>query len=346
MNNKNRDMRSRWKPAPALAALLFFIAAAAIPLAAQEAAPPKLSMWNRGLFNLYTSDGTTSGGPNWMGYATDQGPYNSLSLNWAGKLVNWSMTAEWDGDGSVYPIYLHDYSASYAMFTGFVRFTAGKVYGGDDYRFRNFDTTGFSTRIANAETGVMVQVLPAKNLSLGAFIPIPVAERSAEITYSRPNFGFQWVAGDFAILKSSLRLEPLANGNREASVGVSLTAIRNFGLTLGYTYRDVTMENDFFLDTSWRSGPLTLHAFADLNLVDADLYYGGKVNAEYAFPTIPFTLGGSASYGNGDIWYNDSLELYPYLRYNFSGSSVQTGVVVDYADAWTYKVQLQYTVGF
>lgn len=339
-------MRSRWWTARALAALILCFVAAALPLTAQELTPPKLSMWNRGLFNLYSSDGTTSGGPNWMGYATDQGPYNSLSLNWAGKLVNWSMTAEWDGDGSVYPIYLRDYSGSFAMFTGFVRFTAGKVYGSDDYRFRNFDTTGFSTRIANAETGVMAQVLPAKNFSLGAFIPIPIAKQSAEITYSRPNFGLQWIVGDLAIIKSSLRLEPLSNGNREASIGASLTAIKNFGLTLGYTYRDVTMENDFFLDTFWRAGPITLNAFADLNIVDTDLFYGGKINAEYTFPTIPFTLGGSVSYGNGDVWYNDSLEIYPYLRYNFSGSSVQTGVVVDYSDVWSYTVQLQYTVGF
>jgi len=64
-------MRFRWQAVRALAALILLAAAAALPLAAQEAAPPKLSMWNRGLFNLYTSDGTTSGGPNWMGYATD-----------------------------------------------------------------------------------------------------------------------------------------------------------------------------------------------------------------------------------------------------------------------------------
>lgn len=326
--------------------LALILAAALAPLAAQDAAP-KLSMWNRGVFNLYSSDGTTSLGPNWMGYGVAQGPYNSLSLDWASKLVTWSMTAEWDGDGKVYPIYLRDYSGSFNMFGGFMKLTAGKVFGVDEYRFRNFDYTGFSTRIANAETGFLVQIFPMKALSLGAFIPVPVLAQSAATTYSRPNFGIRWTAGDFAAVKVSLRLEPDAStGNRELAVGATLTAVPNLGLTIGYTYRDVTQENDLFIDGSYGMGPLVLNAFADGNFIAGVFVGGGKVNAEYSLPKTPFTFGSSAAYGNGDVWGNSGLDLNPYIRYSFGGSSVQTGVDVTYGTVWAYKVQFTYTVGF
>ena len=77
--------------------LVLILASALQALGAQETAP-RLGMWNYGIFNLYTTDGTTSLGPNWMGTAVVQGPYNALTLDWSGKQVAWSMTAQWDGD--------------------------------------------------------------------------------------------------------------------------------------------------------------------------------------------------------------------------------------------------------
>jgi len=337
--------------------LLALILAATLALlpADETSTAPKLSMWNRGIFNLYSTDGTANLGPNWMGYAINQGPYNSLSLDWTSKLVTWSMTAEWDGDAKVYPIFLRDYAGSFDMFGGFMKFTAGKVFGSDAYRFRNFDYTGFSTRIANAETGFLVQVFPIKALSLGVFVPVPVTIRGASITYSQPNFGIQWIAGEIAVVKASCRLEPdPTTGNREVAVGAMLTAVPNLGLTLGYTYRDVTQENNIFLDGSYVLEALTINAFADLNFIAGTLAGGGKVNAEYILPKTPFTLGASASYGTGssaaygnaDIWGLTGLDLNPYVRYGFPGASIQVGTDITYGTIWAAKLQLAYTVGF
>jgi hypothetical protein len=318
---------------------------AALAASAAQETGPRLSMWNRGVFNLYSTDGTTSLGPNWMGYAVDQGPYNSLTLDWAGKQVSWSMTAQWDGDAQVYPIYLHDYSGSFVMFDGLAKLTAGKVYS-NEYRFRNFDTTGFSTRIADAETGLLVQVFPVKSLSLGAFVPVPVSAQGAAITYAHTNFGIQWTPSESLVFKASLRLEPASSGNREASIGVSLVPIKNSTFTIGYTYRDVTQENDLFMDGSYREGDLSLHAFADGGLIAGSWVAGAKLNAEYSLPKTPFTVGASASYGKGDAWGLSGLDLNPYARYGFSGSSVQVGVDITYVAAWAAKLQLAYTVGF
>lgn len=95
------------------------LAMVGMPLFAQGApALPRLSMWNRGVFTLYDANGKTAVGPNWMGYTVDQGPYNSLSLDWAGTNVSWTMTADWEGDGATYPISLSDYSGSFRLFEG------------------------------------------------------------------------------------------------------------------------------------------------------------------------------------------------------------------------------------
>ena len=325
--------------------LALVLAAALAPLAAQDDAP-KLGMWNYGLFNLYASDGTTSLGPNWMNNSVVQGPYSCLSLNWASKWGTLTMTAEWDGDAKTYPIYLRDYSDSFNLFGGFMKLTAGKVRS-DDYLFWNLDYNGFSTRIANAETGLLVQIFPMKALSLGVFVPVPVPAQSAATTYSRPNFGIQWKAGDFAVVKASCRLEPdPLTGNRELAVGAALTAVPNLELAIGYTYRDVTQENDLFFTGSYRTGPMAFNAFADVNFIAGAIKEGGRLNAEYSLPKTPLALGSSLSCGNGDIWDNPGLDLNPYLRCNFGNSYVQAGVDVTYNTIWAYRIQLIYTIGF
>jgi hypothetical protein len=139
----------------------------------------------------------------------------------------------------------------------------------NEYRFRNFDTTGFSTRIADAETGLLIQVFLVKGLSLGAFVPVPVSAQSIAVTYANTNFDVQWSPAESLVL-----------------------------------------------------------------------------NAEYNLPKTPFTLGASASYGNGDVWGLSGLDLNPYVRYGFSGSSVRVGTDVTYGTDWVYKVQFAYTVGF
>lgn len=326
--------------------------AAAIAGAQSDVNLPKFSMWNRGVFNLYESGATTSVGPSWMGDPIKQGPYNSLSLDWSMKDVGWTMTAQWDGDAKTYPFYLRDFSGRYSMFKGFLRLTAGKVRSDGGYRFSNFDTTGFSTRIANSEMGILVQVQPIKGLSVGTFVPIPVASQAADATFGKVNFGAEWVFENKAAIKASYRLEPVsdmksvADDNREFAIGAVLTAVPDFVLTLGYRFLDATPEHDLFLDASYSLPRLRFKFFADLNIVNSQFYYGGKLNAEYLVANTSFVVGASAFYGNGDAWYDDGMDVNPYFRYEFGGSSVQLGADLLYKTALTYKVQLSYTISF
>ncbi|MFA5852562.1 MAG: hypothetical protein WC820_07675 [Spirochaetales bacterium] len=329
---------------------IFFVLLAAICISAasaQEASPlAKLSMWNRGVFNFDLSAGSTNVGPSWMGGGG--GVYNSLSLDWSWKDVSWTMTGQWDGDNWNNPVNLRDYSAAYRMFSGFVSVSAGKVRSDGGYRFANFDTTGFSTRIANAEPGVMLCLYPLKGLSFGAFLPIPVGSQAIAMTFGDANFGAAWAIGTIAIVKASYRMEPDADGNKELAAGVQIIGLKDSQLTLGYRYLDVTQEHDAFMDAALRAAGLSLKAYGDLNFTQGGLYYGAKVNVEYEFTGTPFVSGASASYGNGDVWYDDGLQVAAYGRYGFAGgSSVQVGGNMAYkGTTLSYGAEIQYTISF
>lgn len=323
------------------------LAMVGMPLFAQGApALPRLSMWNRGVFTLYDANGKTAVGPNWMGYTVDQGPYNSLSLDWAGTNVSWTMTADWEGDGATYPISLSDYSGSFRLFEGKAMITAGKVKSGDDYRFRNLETLGFATRMANQKMGVFLRVFPLKGLSLGAFLPVSVLEASAADTFSDVNIGAEYTLDKVGIIRAQYRSEEDNNGNRELATGVQITAVPNFKLTMGYTWLDKAERHDILMDMVYKFPRLELGAYGDLNLTPGVIDYGAKVSAEYTFRTPPVTLGSSASYGTGDRWWLDGLELYPYARYNLGGSSVQLGSKFSWKTDWFYEILFVYTIGF
>lgn len=330
-----------------LIALVWFGAALAVPVSSQTAsAPAKLSMWNRGVFNFDLSAGTTSVGPSWMGGGG--GVYNSLSLDWSWKDVSWTMTGQWDGDNWNNLVNLRDYSGSYRLFSGFARITAGKVRSDGGFRFANFDTTGFSARLAEGEPGLLLCLYPAQGFSFGAFLPIPVGTQALGATFGDANFGVALTLDKLLALKASYRMEADSGGNRELAAGVQLLALRDFILTIGYRYLDAAVEHDIFLDTSLRVAALTLKAFADANFKSTGFYYGGKINLEYEFAGTPFIVGTSASYGNGDAWYDSDLDAEAYLRYGFlGGSSVQAGGNVAYdGTSPVFGARVQYTISF
>lgn len=307
----------------------------------------KLSMWNKGVFTLYNSEGMTSFGPNWMGYTIPQGAYNSITLNWSMKDLSWTMTSEWDGDLKTFPVtWLKNFSGSYTMFKGLIKVTAGKVLSDGGYRFTNSDSTGFSTRIANGDTGILLNVQPIKGLSIGAFLPVEIASTPASTTYSRLNFGIEWVVRKTVTFKASYRMEPITGKGRELAVGAQLTAVPALGLTIGYANYDEVSENDLFLDATYRLGRVNLAAFGYLSLQDASLYEGVKVGAEYSIYKTPFVIGTSVSYGTGDLWWLGDLLINPYVRYAIGSSSLQLGTELTVADTFTYSVKFSYVFGF
>ncbi len=345
-----------------LAALCMFISGGGA-LGAQDQGG-RISMWNRGVFNLYEYPaGTTSVGPNWMGYVPPQGAYNGLTMAWAGKNVGWVMTAEWDGDWTVvkYPT-ISEFSGNYALFDGLVRMTMGKVRADGGYRFANFDTAGFSTRLADSKTGVLITVQPLRNFSAGAFVPfyVPVLStdpkgEDAAITYSHTNFGASWTAAEGLTFKGSYRMEPYTlwgtPKGRELAAGLQVAMIKDLVITAGWRWYDSAAEHDLMLDAVWRALPTTkLSAFGYASLHDGTAWPGFKANVEHAFADSPFVAGASVAWGIGyPAWWLDGWEGNPYVRYEFGGSSVQAGAQLRLPDStgtFTGAAQLSYTIGF
>ncbi len=338
-----------------LCSLAFFLVSASA-FAQYGTTPATISMWNRGVFNLYESaTGTTSVGPDWMGYIPPQGAYNGLTVSYAAGSVSWVMTAEWEGDWTKVDIsktVLSEFSGSYAMFGGAVRLSAGKVRSDGGYRFTNFDTAGFSTRIADGETGILLNVLPARGLSIGTFLPVPVASQSAATTYQHMNFGASWEIPKLATFKTSFRLEPysiygtLFRG-KEFAFGGQLTAVPNLIATLGYRWFIDVNEHDFFTNASYRFHTTNLGAYAYMSLQGSNLYKGFKVNPEQLLGKSPLVAGLSVAWGEDpNLWWLNGWDINPYIRYDFGGSSVQFGVDGTYVTSFAYRVQLAYTIGF
>ena len=333
----------------------FFLCLSFVP-AQSGTLPVTISMWNRGVFNLYEGPGgTTSVGPDWMGYTDPQGAYNSLSMYYAIQNVSWNMTAEWEGDWSKLDIsntVLDEFSGSYSLFNGIARITAGKVRADGGYRFTNFDSAGFSTRIANSETGVLLTVQPAQGVSFGTFLPVPVSSQAASTTYTHMNFGASWNIPKVAILKASYRMEPYTLYSttlkgKELAIGGQLTAVQNFLFTLGYRWFDTAQEHDIFMDTSYRFPSTLLSAYAYMSVQASLLYKGFKLNIEQNLGKTALVAGSSVSWGeDSSLWWLDGWDFNPYLRYDFGGSSVQIGVDGTYTSSFAYKIQLSYTIGF
>jgi hypothetical protein len=314
---------------------------------AQETAPPaKLSMWNRGVFNFNITDGTTSVGPSWMGGGG--GVYNMLALDWAWKDVSWTMTMQWDGDAWNNVVNLRDYSGNFSLFGGLARLSMGKVWSDGGYRFINFDTSGFSTRIAAGVPGVLLRLYPVKGLSIGGFLPVDIAAKAFNLSFADVNFGAEYLVNDLFVLRTSYRMEEDAGGNQEFAIGVGLLAVDYLQLTLGYRYLDVLQEHDIFLDTSYRFVNFVLRAFGDVNFRPSAFFFGAKINGEYEFFNTPFALGVWTSLGNNDAWFNTNINAGLYGRYGFAGgSSVQAGAETTYnGSSLSFKAQLQYTISF
>lgn len=355
MHASNRSAAFR-TPAIALAALCLILLGGGA-LTAQDQGG-RISMWNRGVFNLYEYPaGTASVGPNWMGYIPPQGAYNGLTMSWSGKNVGWTMTAEWDGDWTVvkYPT-ISEFSGNYALFDGLVRMTMGKVRADGGYRFANFDTAGFSTRLADSKTGVLVTVQPLRYFSAGAFVPFNLSGEDAAITYSQTNFGASLAVAEGVTIKASYRMEPYKLWNvidkgKELAAGIQVARVKNLVVTAGWRWYDDAAEHDIMFDASYRAGNYTrLAAFGYASLHDDRVWPGFKANIEQGFVDSPLVVGASVSYGIGyDAWWLNGWEGNPYLRYEFGGSSVQAGVQLKLPETtgiFTGAAQLAYTIGF
>lgn len=301
------------------------------------AAIGKVGMWNEGDVTLINNDYNTAWGPSWAG----SGWYNSLTTSYDGNNVSFSMTAEFGDD--VLPLKLRNYGATYTAFGGIAKISGGKLRTGFDYRMTNYsDASGFSTRLANAETGIALQLYPITGLSLGAFVPVQTAAQAAETTYAKTAFGAAYTVDKVAKVMASYMAE-----TKEIFVGADVKAVEKLTLQVGYK-NVLDASNNFYVNAGYPiMDKLALNGYADLNLASAGtLTYGAKGFLEYTVD--PYMLGVAVAYDNGDAWIkNNGIEVKPYAVYNFGDSSVQLAFdLVSSSGTTTWSVPLSYVISF
>lgn len=322
-----------------LAILLALVAIGGLVFAQDApAAIGKVGMWNEGDVTLVNNDGDTAWGPSWAG----SGWYNSLTTSYAGKDVSFSMTAEFGNDAL--PTTLRNYGATYTAFGGIAKISGGKLRTGFDYRMTNYsDASGMSTRLANAETGIALQLYPITGLSLGAFVPVPTAVQAATDTYANTAYGVAYTLDKVAKVMASYRAE-----NKEIFVGADVLAVEKLSLQLGYK-NVLDTSNTIYLNASYPVlDKLTVAAYADVNIDSAStVTYGAKGFADYTIAD-PYAVGIAVAYDNGDAWIkNNGFEVTPYAQYNFGDSSVKLSFdMIATATATTWSIPLTYVISF
>lgn len=319
---------------------LLALAAIGTMVAAQNApaAIGQVGMWNYGEVRLYNNAGNTNLGPGWV----KGGLYNNMTLSYSGKNVTWTQTQEWDQDGAL-PTF-RNFGATFKLFNGMAKLDVGKLRTGFEYRWTNFDAAGFSTRLANKDSGFGVRLYPMDGFSVGAFVPVPLADQAVGTTYGNTSFGASYAIKDMATVVASYKGN---TGAKEFFVGADVKAVSGLGLKLGFLDKLDAKSMSVEANTSYTVSGIALQAYGDVNLATATTY-GAKVDASYAVASTPFTVGANFSYDNGDAWIgNNGIGFSGYANMDVDGNTVGLAFPVTVISGVTaYNVNLNYTVSF
>jgi hypothetical protein len=215
---------------------------------AEDAAPvvPKVSGYFYAGANVLdvTGVGTASEAwnqslaPSWV----SSGNYATVGLSYSVKEFGFSGTVEYENNAI--NTAFRDYTAWVKPFGDVLKLSAGKVRNGD-YRLTSYiDGSGFNTRIANAEYGLLAQVYPVKGLSLGVFNWIDSTGAVPLASWQNLNFGASYtVAGIGKFVAAAKRNITIVDATAvttvntdEYFVGFDLSAVKGLTAKVGGTF--------------------------------------------------------------------------------------------------------------
>jgi hypothetical protein len=152
----------------------FYGAANVLAINTDETVSPAKTTYEQGL------------GPGWV----SSGQYATVGLSFTEKLWGFSGTIEYENNAINSPF--RDYTLWVKPFGDVLKLSTGKLRNGD-YRLTSYiDGSGFNTRIANAEYGIMAQFYPVKGLSIGVFNWIDPTGKVPLATFNNLNAGISY----------------------------------------------------------------------------------------------------------------------------------------------------------
>lgn len=189
---------------------LAFVGAAFAEDAAAPAPVSKVGAYLYASTNLYDQDGAQSLGPSWL----SSGNFADLTLSYSDTAFGFSGTVEYENDAV--NTAFRDYTL-WAKPIDMLKVSVGKLRNGD-YRLTSYiDGSGFNTRIANAEYGLMLQATPIAGLSVGVFNYIPASftyykdgkAQAYEFDVNNLNFGASYTVEGIAKFIVAAKRNPI-----------------------------------------------------------------------------------------------------------------------------------------
>ncbi len=257
------------------------------------------------------------------------GIYTETYLSYKAKDMGFAATVVGGADLFASP---RNYSFWYQWCTG-IKVYAGKLREAGNARLTSYiDGNGFSTRLANAQEGVMVYWDAVKNLTVATFTPVSgssivkdLRASSLGISFAIPN-----VATFVTAYRSPNNLLP--GTDNELSFGADVKAIKDVTFKVGLT------NSGGFWSISKFFGPTTV-LYTTLGKTDGAMNYaldanfslrptsayGVRGRIEYTMGN--YVLGTKVTVDNGDSWYdNNGLVINPYIKRNFDMGDIIVGI--------------------
>lgn len=202
------------------------------------------------------------------------------------------------------------------------------------------DGNGFSTRMANVETGVLneMKILPGV---LTASVFIPVTSLAPASDFANSSLGLSFTLPNVATVVAAYRF----NG-KEASIGVDLKALKDLTVRVGLMNQGAFGATTVLYYTAGRN-------VSGLNLgVDGFFYlkpapkYGFEVRAEYTLGS--YVLGGkvnSDNYATAGWYKNNATIVKGYLKRNFAAGDAILGVQYNVTSA-AFSLPVDFEISF
>lgn len=257
-----------------LAILLALVAIGSFAVA-EDAPKAALTGYTYFTTNLYDQDGQVSSGPDWV----SNGHYSTLGLAYSGGMAGFSATIEFENN-AVNSAF-RDYTAWVKPFGDILKVSAGRLRNGD-YRLTSYiDGSGFNTRLANAESGLLVQVYPVAGLSIGAFVPAG----DTAVDFADVDFGF---GAAYTIDKVAKIVAAYKMSVDELFIGADVKAVDGLTLKIGFV-NDSTTAADF--NRIWATAAYNVMEPLEVSL---DTYYKlettAAVNTLWVKGQVAYTL--------------------------------------------------------
>ena len=302
-------------------------------------------------------------------YASDTGKtaysmYSETYLNYSNGAFAWSATAigskssSWVETPPKSKIYVwteaagtgawdllpsfRNYKFSYKIIPQ-VTVMAGRLREGPARLTSYIDGNGFSTRIANATAGVMVQATPVAGLTAAAFVPM--LGSAADVDFGKSNIGASYAVPNLVTAVAGYRLE-----NKELYVGADVKAVKGLVAKVGFLNNGITSKNYIFATAGSSSLVKGVNLGLDANANITDMKYSVRVDGKYGFAK-DLQACATVTYDNGDTtggyaWSKDNaFQVQPYLQAAFGPSTIYAGVLYN-SNTGAVSIPLEFEASF